>query len=110
MPVETDADRAALFSDAGEAAVYTPPAGPPVACVIVYHRGRPQPFEFGPGGDSGMRGAYALQGALILVDQVPLVEQGGTIAIGFDTLRVVSRPELDETGAIWTVDLQKVAP
>src|SRR5690349_761340 len=109
MPVESAADRAALFNpdEFGEAAIYTPPAGGSgTACTIVFNRGREQAFEVMAGNDTALREAIAWHGAMILVDEVPLVEESGTITVDGSVYLIVGRPNLDETGGIWTVDLQ----
>lgn len=117
MPVETAADRAALFSEDefAEAALYTPPGGGAAQpCSIVYDRARLHMasgeaiiFELATN-EGGARGVYAMQGAFILADQVPTVARGGRFDVAGDTLEVVGRPTLDETGKIWSCDLQKV--
>lgn len=109
MPVETAADRAAMFSadDFGTAALYTPPGGgSAVPCTIVLDLGRPRDFE-AEGGRGGARAAIARQRCQVLVDQVPVVAIGGSFEAGARTFRVAADPDLDETGAIWTVDLQE---
>lgn len=122
MPVESAADRAALFSteEFAVAAQYTPPGGAPMPCTIIYDRERDKrpDFELGTGSNSGMRAVIARQSAQILADQVPTVVINATIVPGTivnnvfvpgpDTLRVAARPRLDETGEIWTVDLTTV--
>lgn len=108
MPVESAADRASLFSseEHAEAAVYTAPGGGAgTACSVIYNRHRPSDFEVEMGG-GGMRAAIARKAAMINADQVPLVEAGGTLTIGAETLKIVGRPALDETGHLWSVDLQ----
>jgi hypothetical protein len=124
MPVESAADRAALFSadDFGEAALYTPPGGGvAVPCTILYDRGRGANPDYEIPLDDrggGMRAAIARQRATINADDVAVVATGGTLVPGTivnglfvpgpDTLKIVGRPNLEETGAIWTVDLQKL--
>lgn len=121
MSVESAADRAALFStdEFAVAALYGAPgveAGVP--CRIVYDPGRPEYREVPIGSAGGMRAAIAQQAAMILTDDVPLVEAEGRLVPGaiidavfvpgLDSFKIVTRPRLDETGAIWSVDLQKL--
>lgn len=118
MPVETTADRAALFStdEFATAAEYVPPlGGAGTACSVVFDHSRPKPFEAEAVALSGMRGAIAWQRAMLRRDEIALVEQGGTVQLGAivdglfvpagDPLAIVGRPDLDESGQIWTVDL-----
>lgn len=114
MPVESAADRAALFNadEFGEAAFYTPPGGgAATACTAIYDRGRgdDRDFEVGTGSGGGIRATIARKRASIRSDEVPTIAIGGTLAIGAETLRVASRPLLDETGEIWTFDLSEVS-
>lgn len=111
MPVESASDRAALFSadEFGEEALYTPVGGGAgLPCTVIYDRGRPEAFEVDINSGSGLRGKIAWHRARILADEVAVVEKGGRLAVGAITLEVASRPQLDETGAIWTVDLAEV--
>ena len=121
MAVETPEDRLALFRDWGEAAEYVPPAGgAATSCTIVYNRDRggAQPYEAAGGEDMALQSEIAWAGAQILADEVETVERGGTLTIGVlaagiflasETLTVVGRPSRDETGEIWTVDLEPAA-
>jgi hypothetical protein len=88
MPVESAADRAALFSadDFGEAALYTPPGGGvAVPCTILYDRGRGANPDYEIPLDDrggGMRAAIARQRATINADDVAVVATGGTLVPG----------------------------
>lgn len=119
MPVESAADRASMFSadEFATPAQYTAPAGEPQDCTIIFDPGRPAWFEAGIGA-GGLRGKIAEQKAMINVDDIAVVvlnavlipgtRVGGVFVPGPDSFTVAARPRLDETGAIWHVDLQKV--
>ncbi len=117
MPVESPADRASLFSadEFATPARYTAPGGEPLYPTIIFDPGRPAwgETEIGSG---GLRGSIATHKAMINADDVPVVvvnavlTPGAIVAEVFvpgpASYKVVSRPRLDETGAIWNVDLQ----
>lgn len=109
MPVETAADRAALFDadEFGTAATYTPACGDSIACTVVFDHDRAEPFELGPDRRSPIRGVLARQRALVRKDEVPAPAQGGTLTIGGTIHKIVTRPQLDATGEIWEVDLER---
>lgn len=100
MPVETAADRAALFADWGVAASYTPPAGPPaVAVTILFDQGR-GPATIGPG--VPVEGGKTM--CQVRRDEIADPEREGTLVIGADTYRI-GRVTSDFTGEIFTLDL-----
>src|SRR5689334_8150788 len=107
MPVETAADRASLFNSeehAEEAFYFAPPGGGDgVACTVIYNRSRPTDMEIELGSGSGLQTALARKAGLINADDVPLVVAGATLTIGGETLKIVGRPELDQTGHLWSV-------
>lgn len=110
MPVETAADRAALFSleEFGEPARYTPPGGMAAACTIIVNRGQAR-AEF----DLGERKAATSQrSVLALVDELPAVVRDGLFEMLDDAsaptgeaFKVQGLPTLDETAAIWSADV-----
>lgn len=114
MPVESAADRASFFAagEFAEAASYTAPGGgAAVPCTIVYDRG--QAKNRFAAGEAQM--ATAERKAWINADDVAEVATRGTLVVpvdddldplpGAETLEVVGAPILDETGAVWAVDL-----
>lgn len=118
MPVESAADRASLFSadEFATPARYTAPGGDPLYPTIIFDPGRPAWGE-NEIGSGGLRASISTNKAMINTDDVPVVVvdavlvPGAIVAAVFvpgpDSYRVVARPRLDETGAIWHVDLAK---
>jgi hypothetical protein len=102
MPIETAADRAALFNEDELAtpAEYTPPAGTALRCSVIFDVERSDPPD-------------------VLADQVPLVEQKAKLQLGSIVagvfvphglrLEVIGRPKRDISGAVWDVTLREVA-
>jgi hypothetical protein len=119
MPIETAADRAALFNEDELAtpAEYTPPAGTALRCSVIFDVERSDPLDVGT--DSGARAVRTWRGAQILADQVPLVEQKAKLQLGSIVagvfvphglrLEVIGRPKRDISGAVWDVTLREVA-
>lgn len=122
MSVESAADRATFFDEdefATAAQYLAPEGGVPLDCSVIYDRERRDPLEVAGDSGSGMRKVRTWQGAQLLADQVPVVMQGGRITLGTRidevfvgggvVLEVIGRPKLDESGAIWDVDLRTVS-
>jgi hypothetical protein len=120
MPIETAADRAALFNEdeAATPALYTAPAGGPgLRCSVIFDVERSDPLDVGT--DSGARSVRTWQGARILADQVPVVEQKGRVQLGTISagsfvpngllVEVIGRPKRDVTGAVWDVTVREIA-
>ncbi|UZW55552.1 hypothetical protein NUH86_01735 [Sphingobium sp. JS3065] len=113
MPVESAADRASFFSTSefAELALFTPSGGSGSVCTIIYDRGQGQNrMEVGESGATG-----AERSAWINADDVASVQRGARIVVpvdeygdampGAETLEVIGKPKLDDTGFLWAVDL-----
>ncbi|RSV44412.1 hypothetical protein CA234_03075 [Sphingomonas sp. ABOLE] len=120
MPIESAADRAALFNEDELAtpAVYTAPAGgPALRCSVIFDVERSDPLDVGT--DGGARSVRTWQGAQVLADQVPQVEQKGRLQLGSMSagafvpdgllLEVIGRPKRDVSGEVWDVTVREVA-
>lgn len=111
MPVETAADLAAFYeqSEFAEAAIYSGPeiGELPIPCTVIIDRGQAR-GGFGDGERSSSTSERALR--VRAVEATP--RRGGTFAIldgdGVPTgevLGVAGTPSLDQTAAVWSVDL-----
>ncbi len=102
MPVESAADRAALFAstDFAEAGTYTPSGGSAVAVTAIVDRGQKK-----VGADLG--GGVILDGpqAWINKDQLAAWSRDAVLAIGAESW-TVKDGRSDESGAVWVLDLR----
>lgn len=103
MPVESAADRAALFSsdEFAEAAVYTPPGGPSVAVSAIVDRG-----ERAVASDFGGGVVVAGPKAQIRKDQLAEWRRDAVLAISGGETFTVKDGALDESGQVWTLNLR----
>ncbi len=111
MPVETDADLAALFEtdEFAESASYAPPgAGDAVPCTVIVNRGQARrtfqakdreavSSERSLLAQASELGSVAREGVFTMLD-----EAGAPTG---EIFSVATMPKLDETGQVWTVEL-----
>lgn len=120
MPIETAADRAALFheDELATPATYTPPAGGAAfRCSVIFDIERSDPLDVGT--ENGARSVRTWKGAFVLADHVPAIEQKGRLQLGSVAgggfipdgllLEVIGRPKRDVSGAVWDLMLREVA-
>lgn len=111
MPVETASDLASMFDDEefAEAAQYSPPGGGgPASCLVIVDRGQGRrPFDAGKRDIEGSERKLWVRAA-----EVATVVRGGGFALldpdGVPTgeaYTVADMPQLDQLGALWSVDL-----
>ncbi len=101
MAVEDADDRAVFFDtqDFAVAGTYTPPAGAAVAVAAVVDRPTARAALLGTGV------ATTAWTARLRKDQVAQVVEDATLVVPDGTFKV-RRPELDETGQIWSMELR----
>ncbi len=104
MPVESDADLAAFFNadEFGQAATFTPAAGPPsIPITVIVSR----PREESPLGELGVvvdRGSVRAR----VSEFAGATPRGGTLVIGSESFTVTKAP-LDETRRVYELGLRK---
>ena len=104
MVVESDADLAVFFNseEFGQAATFTPAAGPPsIDLTVILTRGR----EDGPLGELGVVANRTVARARA-VDLSGVQVRGGSLVIGAEAF-VVTKAELDERRRIYILGLRK---
>lgn len=110
MPVESASDLASMFDEDefAEAAEYTAPAGSPVACSVIVDRGQGrEKFVAGEASAVGsQRHLWVRQAELAEVargGQFTMLDADGEPTD--EAYLVEGLPKLDQTGALWSVDL-----
>lgn len=98
MAIESAADRAAFFAEDGQAATYTPPAGPALACTVLLDAPSDDAALFGPG-----RRTRAWT-ARVRADEIAAPAAGATLAVGALSF-TVKASRVDLSGALHILDL-----
>lgn len=103
MNVEDAEDLAGFFDtdEFGESATYTPQGGMPVEVTVIVLR----PRETAPLGQVGARGPKRL--ALLRKSEVSNPKRDDQLTVAGETLTLRAKPTLDDTGAVWRLDLSE---